>query len=107
MPFQVTPEFVNKFTKQNYTHSAYKKTVEIADHLHFHFDGYDQDEKNPYFDILIGNRRPSESADVLKYRAEIYRGKTIETTSKIINTIKKIDNFRSWLNCFASVNFRP
>jgi hypothetical protein len=90
---EITPDLIKKYTSDKKTHPAYKDTVSIADHLKFHFDTH---EGNPFFGKLISDRRPSESEEIKKYRANIYKGKTKAPCFKVLNSLKKIVKSQDW-----------
>lgn len=100
---EVTNKFIEPYLKGTKKHAAYQKTVDIADHLKFHFEGYvfkDVKEygerENPYFLRLIDQRRPSESDHIKEYRRKIYLPKTKQPCFKIINSLKKIVKSPDW-----------
>ena len=84
-----------------------QRAIDKMYHLKFHFDGFQYiDDKgteaeNPYFKKLILNKRPSESDTIKNYRKEIYSDETIQTTKKVLNTLKKIPKAQDW-----SVNYK-
>lgn len=98
-------EIVKKYLQNDKKHAAYNKTCDIAYHLKFHFDGYcfDEGDKNPYFNKLIDQRRPGESAEVQIFRRKTYLGITKPTCSKVIVTLKKIVRSKDWNISFKDV----
>ena len=113
----MTPaEIVKKFIKGNQRHAAYLETVDIQQHLSFHIDGFKpewiqniseatrrlaqnlglQDQRNPYFDRLIAQRRPGETEKVLAHRKIIYASITKEPTGKVITSLNKIVRSDDW-----------
>lgn len=110
---KVTKEFVEPYLKGGKRHSAYDITVDIADHLSFHFDGYVYreikkfgDRDNPYFTQLIDTRRPSESDHIKEYRRKIYLPITKQPCFKIVNSLKKIVKSPDW-NINWSKSLKP
>jgi hypothetical protein len=110
---KVTKEFVEPYLKQGKRHTAYEVTVDIADHLSFHFDGYvyrdvkkHGERDNPYFSQLIDTRRPSESDHIKEYRRKIYLPITKQPCFKIVNSLKKIVKSPDW-NINWSKSLRP
>lgn len=100
---EVNQQFLDPFIKDKKRYPAYKITVDIADHLQFHIDGYDQNEVkefnkrvNPYFAKLIDKRRPSESEHIQEYRREIYLPITKQPCFKVMNSLKKIVKSPDW-----------
>jgi hypothetical protein len=100
---KVNKEFVEPYIKSNNRHTAYPVTVDIADHLKFHFNGYVYREvkqigerENPYFMQLIDTRRPSESEHIKEYRRKIYLPKTKQPCFKVLNSLKKIVKSPDW-----------
>lgn len=113
----MTPEQIIKdFIKGTQRHAAYFESVDIADHLSFHIDGYKPDvlssipehsrnfmralgltaEENPYFDKLIDQRRPGETKKVQQHRRIIYSSITKEPFGKVINSLNKIVRSDDW-----------
>lgn len=115
MKIEVTPELVFSYIKNNkQRHAAYYETVDIADHLKFHIDGYRFDmnkgytqRENPYFNKLIDTMRPSESDTIKTYRRSIYIGKTKSPTNKVINSLKKIVKSPEWDISFDKSLYPP
>jgi hypothetical protein len=100
---KVDKEFVEPYIKSNNRHAAYPTTVDIADHLKFHFNGYVYKEvkqagerENPYFVQLVDTRRPSESEHIKEYRRKIYLPKTKQPCFKVLNSLKKIVKSPDW-----------
>jgi hypothetical protein len=105
---EVTPNLVEPYLKGQKKHAAYNKTVDIADHLKFHFDGYVYQEQkengereNPYFRKLIDSRRPSEKENIREYRRIIYLPKTKQPCFKVANSLKKIVKSPDWMISYA------
>lgn len=94
----VDAKFLEKYLRKGKRHSNFEKTVDIYAHLSFHIDGYEyqQQPENPYFRLLIDDRRPSESTTIKKYRRRIYTSKTKQTCFKVINSLKKIVKSQEW-----------
>lgn len=111
----ITPDLVKKFIKETHRHASYTETVDIADHLSFHIDGYEPEIEhnqinrlidrmnnpftevaNPYFHKLIDHRRPRESAKIKAYRRQIWANVTKQTTSKVISSLNKIVRAEDW-----------
>lgn len=100
---KITNDFVEPYIRGKKKHAAYNTTVDIADHLKFHFDGYVFTEPketnkrdNPYFTRLIDCRRPSESDHIKEYRRKIYLPITKQPCFKIVNSLKKIVKSPDW-----------
>jgi len=113
----LTPEeVVQKFIKGNQRHAAYLEAVDIEDHLSFHIDGFKPDllngftepqklianamgmsqPENPYFNLLIDQRRPGESLKVQVHRRKIYASITKEPCFKVISSLNKIVRSDDW-----------
>lgn len=100
---KITESFLEPYLKGQKKHAAYEVTVDIADHLKFHFDGYVYKEtkrqgerENPYFTTLIDVRRPSESDHIKEYRRKIYLPITKQPCFKVLNSLKKIVKSPDW-----------
>lgn len=108
---QFTPD--KEFFKKYYEgkrHKNYHKAVDIYYHITFHFDGYfvkalygangeatpDLSGVNPYFMRLIDQRRPTESAEILKYRRIQYLPVTKVPCNKVVSSLKKITKCADW-----------
>lgn len=100
----VNQEFLKPYLG-TYRHAAYAKTVDIENHMSFHFDGVDIRQKtdlvgpadmNPYFNELIRKRRPGESDHIFDYRRQIYLGMTAEPLSRVVNALRKIVKSKDW-----------
>lgn len=113
----MTPEeIVQKFIKGNQRHAAYLEAVDIEQHLSFHIDGFNPDRfrglknheralaehmgmldhENPYFQLLIDQRRPGESLKVQTHRRKIYASITKEPCFKVISSLNKIVRSDDW-----------
>jgi hypothetical protein len=113
--------FLDKYLKGNIRHEAYQRTVRIADHLGFHFNGYENrfenpqfvngtnvkynnafnssllnKRENPFFNELIDTRRPGESEIFKTYRRDIYISYTKRPCFKVLNSLKKIVKSPDW-----------
>lgn len=101
----VNKDLLDKYLR-GLRYDAYNKTVYIAQHLDFHFNGLDKSdtakdgtkkyEKNRIFQELIYNRRPSESEHIKEYRCQIYLSHTKAPCSKILNSLNKIVKAPDW-----------
>lgn len=112
-----TPEeIVKKFIKGNQRHAAYVEAVDIEHHLSFHIDGFNPNrfrnlkdheraflralgthhDENPYFELLIDQRRPGESIKVQHHRRKIYASITKEPCFKVISSLNKIVRSDDW-----------
>ncbi|KKN74651.1 hypothetical protein LCGC14_0388530 [marine sediment metagenome] len=109
-------EIVKKFIKGNQRHPAYLEAVDIENHLSFHIDGFNpnrfrglkehekafaramgmMDTENPYFQLLIDERRPGESLKVQLHRRKIYSSITKEPCFKVISSLNKIVRSDDW-----------
>lgn len=78
-----TVEQLRAWTKQRAVHPYYKQAVEYAENMEVHALG-------KYPDKLIGERRPSESEEIQKFRKKIYVSPTEGTWGKIFNSLTKI-----------------
>ena len=98
MEISVTKEFIDKYTREGKRHGNHQKAVDIYNHLSFHIDGYEyqQQPENPYFRLLIDDRRPSESLNIKEYRRRIYKPKTKTPCFKVLNSLKKIVKSKDW-----------
>jgi hypothetical protein len=101
---EVNEEFLKRYTEKNTKHEAYNKTVNIADHLKFHFEGHKKGElDNVFFDTLISTRRPSESEHIRDYRKAIYLPVTKAPCFKVVNSLKKIVKSPDWKIDYSNV----
>ena len=102
----------NEFIKPFFGLKRYKnyyKAVDVAHHIQFHFNGFfqkpwmtgsgnNQDPalKNPYFQRLIDQRRPTESIVINTYRRNNYSPITKAPCDKIVNSLSKIVKCKDW-----------
>lgn len=102
----------SKYIFDGLRHSAYDDTVDIADHLSFHIDGYKphrentlqakalalfgKTAENPYFAKLIDRRRPSEAEGWRVYRRAIYSSITRQPMFKVLTSLNKITRAEDW-----------
>lgn len=117
---EITEDIRDRFIKNNERHPSYDETVDIADHLSFHIDGYippfddksldaqlerisnpskhrtGHGRENPYFTRLIDFRRPRESNTIKEYRRIIWANKTKQTPSRVISSLNKIVRAEDW-----------
>ena len=124
----VNKEVVDKYIKGQSRHASYDEAVNIADHLSFHIDGFQNnmptDQKydvyahlrptmlgrgrmNPYFKMLIGDRRPNESDAIKLYRRKIYASITKEPMFKVISSLNKIVRSEDWKIDYSQVEKPP
>lgn len=113
MKTEINQEFVAKYFNVNKRHKNYYKSIDIADHLSFHIEGYfkqmywkDQkgqtqqsdriESENPYFTRLIDTQRPQESSIIKDYRRQIYIPVTKATCFRVLNSLKKIVKSEDW-----------
>lgn len=101
-------EIIKHYIKGNQRHAAYYESVDIQDHLSFHIDGYKPkriqndfmksliNEDNPYFNLLIDQRRPGETDKVNAHRRIIYSSITKEPCFKVISSLNKIVRSDDW-----------
>ena len=105
-------ELTKKYIQGHQRHAGYYEAVDIEDHLSFHVDGYNPDkldsqhhrfmqhlgiaDENPYFSILIDQRRPGETAVVQKHRRVIYASITREPCFKVLSSLNKILRSEDW-----------
>lgn len=95
----VNKALVDSYLKTTKRHRFYAKSINIKNHNSFHIDGFESDDdegENPYFNKLIGERRPNESANILAYRKKIYLSKTTQPCFKVLNSLKKIVKSQDW-----------
>lgn len=102
-------DYIKEFvSNENARHPFYKKTVDISEHLKFHFDGvknriYNYEKDNAYFKILIEQRRPGESEPVKVYRKDNYKPITKIPCSKVTTSLQKISRSHGWKVDFSQV----
>ncbi len=109
-------EIVKKYIKGNQRHAAYLDAVDIQHHLSFHIDGFKFERfhglnenterfmrhlglpthENPYFSLLIDERRPGETEKIHHHRRKIYSSITKEPCFKVINSLNKIVRSDDW-----------
>jgi len=82
LPSNILDNYIGVNAKRN-NHPNYKKTVELAESISVHANG-------DYSEKLIGERRPSESDEIKKYRKTIFEPITKPVVSKVFNTLQKI-----------------
>lgn len=111
---EVNKSFLDPIVINKKRYPAYELTVDIANHLKFHIDGYNYNEKkqagekdNPYFTKLIDTRRPSESDHIQEYRRKIYLPITKQPCYKVINSLKKGVKSSDWKIDFTQVEKIP
>jgi hypothetical protein len=107
---KVNKALVDSYFKNAKRHNFYKKSETIYQHLSFHIDGYEYEEgvnENPFFDKLIGERRPNEGAEILAYRKKIYLNKTTQPCFKVINSLKKIVKSQDWKVDYSAAETPP
>lgn len=113
----ITPkQAVEKYIKGKQKHAAYFESVDIAEHLSFHIDGFKPkdkislqkqaeilmsslglgDSENSYFNRLIDQRRPGETTVVRAHRRIIYASITKEPCFKVISSLNKIVRSDDW-----------
>lgn len=124
---EITPKSIKEYIDGT-RHMSYLETVDIAQHLSFHFDGFEDNRinndilnnnftgqmtshffkghhsgllnihnnENPYFTILIDERRPKEGDDIKDYRRKIYKSLTKRPCNKVVNELKKIPRSKDW-----------
>ena len=100
---EITDDLIKEFVGGQKKDSSYNAAVDYANHLSFHYDGFDLrsgiiEEKpvNPYFAHLILERRITEPKEIMEYRAKIYKSKTKAATRRVHNALKKIKNAEDW-----------
>ena len=112
-----TPEqVIQRFIKGKQRHAGYADATDIKHHLSFHIDGFKPEQKmtknqaaedfmnqlgltnreNPYFNILIDQRRPGETLKVQSHRRLIYAAITKEPCFKVISSLNKIVRSDDW-----------
>jgi len=111
----ILQDIIKNFIKGSQRHAAYTEAVDIADHLSFHINGYKPNlfnnipdhaktfmaalgvnNENPYFSLLIDERRPGETKKIQGYRRKIYASITKEPFGKVINSLNKIVRSDDW-----------
>jgi len=107
---QVNKTLVDSYFKTAKRHPYYNKSEMIYQHLSFHIDGFDDEAngfENPYFDKLIGERRPNENPEILAYRKKIYLSKTTQPCFKVINSLKEIVKSQDWKVDYSAAETPP
>jgi hypothetical protein len=101
----VDAKFIEQYIRKGKRRPKFETTVDIYNHLKFHIDGYSYGEQpeNPYFRLLIDDRRPSESVSIKEYRRKIYTSSTKPTCFKVINSLKKIVKSQDWKIDYSKV----
>jgi len=113
----ITHDLVQKYIKDKVKYPGYEETVDIAEHLSFHIDGFKppshhrndiqnmldrmvnphlHSEENRYFHLLIDDRRPAESIKFKTYRRKIWANITKPTMFKVISSLNKIVRAEDW-----------
>lgn len=82
LPSNILDNYIGVNHKRN-NHPNYNKTVELAESISVHANG-------DYSEKLIGERRPSESEEIKKYRKTIFEPITKPVISKVFNALQKI-----------------
>lgn len=102
-------KFLEQYLRKGKRHYNFDKAVDIYNHLSFHIDGYvyKQQPENPYFKLLIDDRRPSESVVIKDYRRKIYTSQTKSTCFKVINSLKKIVKSQDWKIDYSKTKTPP
>ena len=103
---KIDSETLKKYTSGNF-YPQYEKTVDIQNHLEFHFDGFDYfdnytkddvlnsesdnpfntkwvKEVNPYYQRLVDYYRPGEDKQLKVYRRIVYKSVTKRICSKVV-----------------------
>ncbi len=88
-PTTSTAGILKPYMQNGKRHKAYNETVKIAKELRIHSDGEDAGD-------LISERRPSESAEIKKYREKIFVAITEPVVSRIITSLSKIRRSSDW-----------
>lgn len=109
MKYVINQEFLEPYFKGKKYWKNYYKSVDVAQHIQFHFNGYFQKPwmasgevsrepalQNPYFMRLIDQRRPTESLVIHAYRRMNYSPITKVPCHKVINSLKKIVKCAEW-----------
>lgn len=122
---EINAAALKKYTEGNF-YPQYSKTVDIQNHLEFHFDGFDffdnftsedllkgenshadffrsyhmskgrRIDVNPYYFRIVDLNRPNEDALIKKYRRATYKPITKRMCSKVVNTLRKIPRSKDW-----------
>lgn len=90
---------IKPYLKDGLRSPVYDASIDVNNHLSFHIKGYKPVRgkiTNPYFDILITQRRPNESELIKEYRQKIYLAKTKQPCFKVLNSLKKIVKSQDW-----------
>jgi hypothetical protein len=109
MTYTIDQDFLKPYFTGQKKHKNYLKALDVAFHLQFHFDGFFQRPwmtgtntsneptlKNPYFNRLIDQRRPTESIVVNDYRRTNYTPVTKAPCHKVVTSLKKIVKCKDW-----------
>ena len=86
---KISNELLQTYFLSSNRHPIYADTVTLYDSLRVHADGV-------FPAKLIGDRRPSESEDILEYRQKIYEAITKLPVSKVITSLSKIRRSPDW-----------
>lgn len=89
MATEITPDLINEYISRGKRHDGYAKTTKLYRALKTHAHGEVPKE-------LVEKRRPSESADIKKYRETIYVPKTKNPINKVITSLSKIRRSSDW-----------
>ena len=107
---EINHDFFKDYFIGKKRHKNYLRSVDVANHIQFHFDGYfqrpwmtntsgnnnDPTSINPYFQRLIDQRRPTESLVIHAYRRMNYSPITKVPCHKVVNSLKKIVKCQDW-----------
>lgn len=121
MSITIDQAFFDPYFLGKKIHKNYHKSLDVAHHLQFHFNGYFQKPWmtsqsqtnanpafiNPYFSRLIDQRRPTESLVVHAYRRMNYSPITKVPCHKVINSLKKIVKCADWKIDYSKCEIPP
>jgi hypothetical protein len=104
-------DFFEKYFKNKKRHKNYRRALDVAHHIQFHWNGYfqrpwmdgpggeaskDANQVNPYFMRLIDQRRPTESIVIHQFRRTNYFPITKTPCHKVTNSLSKIVKCADW-----------
>ena len=112
----IDQSFFDKYVKNGKKHKNYRKALDVAQHIQFHWNGYfqkpwmdgpggaalkDGTQVNPYFMRIIDQRRPTESIVIHQYRRMNYFPITRTPCHKVTNSLSKIVKCNDWKISYA------
>lgn len=96
---QITNEFIKEYLPpKGKRHHFYSESKTDAFNIKVHAEGC-------FPEVLVGERRPTESEYIQRYRKSIFKSKTIGAFGKIINELMKIRKSEDWLISYNDKKF--